>query len=299
MDVHQSVLAQANEQRFDEAEATLAAAAADHTKPLEDSCAGLMLNNLAALSAFSGRVIDAERYAQRAVNILEKIYPADDLVMLRPLQVLAAARFEQGKFARAREAFNRMRLVRADRPEDRALVHGMAASLLHFEHKHQEAETEYFAAISALESAGQGDSADTAGFFNSLGALYIELNRLDDAQRALDRALTIFSSSKDALAMDRIKLLNVRAALHARQGKWSEAEQDLRDAISLAGCESATTFIPCASILTNYAYVLRKNHHGREARSIDTRITALYRGHPSEMVVDVSELIAPPKTSKK
>jgi tetratricopeptide (TPR) repeat protein len=258
-----------------------------------------MLNNLAALVALSGRIIEAERLAQRSVNILEKIYPPDDPVLLRPLQILAAARFEQGKFTRAREAFNRMRLIRLDRPEDRALVHGMAGSLLHIEHKPQEAETEYFAAIGALESAGQGDSADAGAFFNALGALYIELRRLDDAQRVLDRALTIFTSSREAVAMDRIKLFNVRAVLHARQGKWSEAEQDLRDAVSLARCESALTLVPCASVLTNYAYVLRKNHRGREARSIDARITTLYRGHPPGMVVDVTELISPPKAAKK
>jgi hypothetical protein len=49
-------------------------------------------------------------------------------MLLRPLEALAAARFEQGKTARAREAFKRMQAIRIPRPEDIALVHGTAAT---------------------------------------------------------------------------------------------------------------------------------------------------------------------------
>jgi hypothetical protein len=59
------------------------------------------------------------------------------------------------------------------------------------------------------------------------------------------------------------------------------------------------TVVPCLPVLTNYAYVLRKNHRGREARSIEAQITALYGGRVSDMVVDVTELIAPPTSAKK
>jgi hypothetical protein len=45
----------------------------------------------------------------------------------------------------------------------------------------------------------------------------------------LDQALAIFTGSKEAVPMDRIKLLNVRAMLHAYRRKWIEAELDLRD----------------------------------------------------------------------
>jgi hypothetical protein len=59
--------------------------------------------------------------------------------------------------------------------------------------------------------------------------------RLEDAQRVLDQALAIFTSSKEAVP------------------------------VLLAGCESALTFAPCVPVLTNYAYVLHKNHRGLEA----------------------------------
>jgi hypothetical protein len=71
-------------------------------------CAGLVLNNLAALMLSSGRLAEAEMFAERSVNILEKSYSPKNAVLLRPLQILSAARFEQGKMGKAREAFQKM-----------------------------------------------------------------------------------------------------------------------------------------------------------------------------------------------
>ena len=48
---------------------------------------------------------------------------------MRPLQILAATSFEQGETGKAREAFKRKQSIRIQRPEDRALLHGMAAVL--------------------------------------------------------------------------------------------------------------------------------------------------------------------------
>src|SRR5215472_1987549 len=85
---------------------------------------------VAVFMSVSGRYADAERLAERAVLILEKAYSPNDLVLLRPLQTLVASRFEQGKTAKARESFKRIQAIRIQRPEDGALVHGIAAALL-------------------------------------------------------------------------------------------------------------------------------------------------------------------------
>src|SRR5262249_1600190 len=146
--------------KLGEAEAALSAALLGGAGRPQDWCVGLVLSNLAALMTVSGRLAEAEVFAQRSLSILEKSYPPEDPVLLRPLQILAAARFEQGKTARAKEAFNRMRLIRCVRPADCALVYGLAGALLHAEHKLSEAESEYLASIHAWEEAGRGDSAD-------------------------------------------------------------------------------------------------------------------------------------------
>lgn len=299
MELNQTVLTQAAGGRLEKAETALSAALAGDAHSPEHSCAGLILSNLAASMAVSGRLAEAERFSERSVTILSQSVPPDDPVLLCPLQILAAARFEQGKTGMAREAFKRMQSIRIERPADRALVHSMAAALLHADGRFPEAESENLAAIRALEQAGRGATADAGAVLNALGSLYIEEQRLDEARRMLDRAFTIFTNDEGAVPMDRIKLLNVRGVLHTRLGEWRQAEQDLSEAVSMADRESRVDPVALASLLADYAYVLRRNHRGREARAIEVRAAALRDKGTADSVVDVTELLPKPKTAKK
>lgn len=250
------------------------------------------MNNIAALLLVSGRSAEAEAMATRSVHTLEHSFPPDNPALLRPLQILAAAQFERGKTARAREAFHRMLAIRNTRPEDRALVCGMAASLLEAEGKLPEAESQYSAAIQALKEAGRGGSSEASALLNGIGSLYIRQHRMAEARRALDDALAIFERAPDANPWDRIKLLVTRAALCARQGEWRDAEQDLASALSIADRESQVEPAALRSLLIDYAVVLRKNHRRREARSIESRIAALGGDARQSGVVDLSDLLA-------
>ena len=183
---NQTVRAQVLNGQSGGAESAISALLADRSDP---SCAGLILTNLAATLFVSGRFVEAERLAESAVGILEKCYAPEDRVLLNPLQILAGARFEQGKTAKAREAFQRMRRVRIERPGDDAKVRGMAGVFLQAEGRLQEAESEYLAAVHAWEKAGRGETADAGAALNSLGSLYIEEHRFHDARRTLDRAM--------------------------------------------------------------------------------------------------------------
>ena len=99
--------------------------------------------------------------------------------------------------------------------------------------------------------------------------------------------------------MDRIKLLTSRAELHVRQGEWREAEADLGSAISTADRDTRLDPAVLKSLLANYAHVLRKNHRGREARTIEARAAALQTHGLTNGVVDISELLAKPKVSRR
>jgi tetratricopeptide (TPR) repeat protein len=299
LELNQTVMTQMAVGKLTEAELAVSAvltSGADHT---QDSCAGLVLSNMAAFMAVSGRIADAERLAGRSVLILEKTCPPNDVVLLPPLRILAAARFEQGKTARARQALKRMQSIRIQRPEDSALVHGTAATLLKAEGRRLEAEAEYLAAFRAWGEAGRGETADAGAILSSLGSLYIEEQRLAEARRALDQALIIFGRAKDTVPMDRIKLLNVRGVLHARQGDWREAEQELHDALSMSDREPWVNPVALRSLLTNYAQVLRRNHHGREARSIEARAAALQPDRTTAAIVDITDLLPKAKPAKK
>jgi tetratricopeptide (TPR) repeat protein len=299
VELNQRVLTQVANGQAAGADVTLAAALASGADVAQASCGGFVLNNMAALMAVSVRIAEAERLAERSFKILEKIYPPDDPVLLRPLQILAATRVEQGKIAKAREAYKRMQLIRIQSPEDSALVHGAAAPLLQVERRRGEAETEYLAAFQSWADAGQGETADAGAILNALGSLYIEEHRLDDARRMLDHALTIFSHATDAIPMDRIRLLLVRGVLYARQGEWQKAEQDLCDALSVADRQLKFDSFALRSLLSSYAVILRKNHRRKEARSIEARAAALGRNHTTEDVVDVTGLLAKLKRAAK
>ena len=291
VDLNQTVMTQVANGKLNEGELKVSAALAPGRDHVQDSCAGLILNNMAVSMAVSGRFADAERLAERSIVTLEKAYAPNDLVLLRPLQTLAAARFELGKTAKAREAFKQMQAIQVQRPEDAALLHGMAGAMSQAEGKLSEAEAEYLASLRAWDEAGRSEMVDAGAVFNDLGSLYIQEQRLAEARQALDTALAIFSRDKDAAPMDRIKVLHLRGVLYARQGNWREAEQDFHDALGMADREAWVDPVALRSLLTGYAYVLRRTHRRREARSMEGRAAALHPAPSRSAVVDVTDLL--------
>ena len=141
--------------------------------------------------------------------------------------------------------------------------------------------------------------SDAGSILSALGSLYIQERRLAEAGQALDRALEIFSRAKDAVPMDRIKILHVRGVLYARQGDWLSAERELRDALLLSDSEPWIDPLALRSLLSSYAIVLRKNHHGREARSIEARAAAIQTDNKKAAIVDFTELLPKAKPAKK
>ena len=299
IEFNQTAMNQVAVGRLKDAESTLSAALADRASGSEQSCAWLTLHNLAIVMALSGRLAEAEVLEKRSLKILEKGYPPDDPVLMRPLQTLSQIQFEQRKIAKARETFQRLQSISTERPADRAMIHGLAAALLYAEGRYNEAEAEYLKALGAWEEAGLGETTDVAAVLDGLATLYIADGRYREAGRTLDRALAIVTSAKDTVPMDRIKLFSSRAELHVRQGEWREAEADLGSAISTADRDTRLDPAVLKSLLANYAHVLRKNHRGREARTIEARAAALKTHELTNGVVDVSELLAKPKVSKR
>ena len=293
LELNQSAMTQAASGHLAEAEASLSGVTG------ENSCTGHILSNMAGMMSVQGHIAEAGRLAEQSVPILEKSYPPDDWVLLRPLQIIAAVRLESGQTARARETVKRIQSIRILHPEDRAVVHGTAGILLQIEGRRSEAEAEYHEAFRAWEEAGRSQSADAAAILHCLGSLYLEEQRLDEARRVLDRALAIYNRAKDAVPMDRIKFLDLRGALYARLGEWQQSEQDLRDALSIADRQPFVDPSLLRPLLRNYSYVLRRNHRRQEARSIEARTAALPANRTAAAVVDVADLLAEKKAVKR
>jgi tetratricopeptide (TPR) repeat protein len=259
----------------------------------------MVLANMARVLAVIGNFVDAERLAKQSVKVLENFYPPNEWVLLRPLQILASIQLGSGRTARAREVLRRMQSIPIERPEDGAIVHATMGELLQIEGKRSDAEAEYKHALRAWEEAGRGESTDAAVILHCLGALYLREQRLDEARRTLDRALVIHDRAKDALPIDRLVFLQLRGALHARLGERQQAEQDLRDALAIADRQPYVDPDLLRSILESYSFVLRTNHHRREARSIEARKAALPTNRTDAVVVDSTQLRLEGKAAKK
>jgi len=263
-------------------------------------CAGLILYNLGTIASMSGRFGDAERLAVRSVAALETVYAVDDPALWRPLMLLAGARLEQGKKANARADLKRLRAIRPEREQDRALFHGTVASLLQQLGEPRDAEVEYLAALKAWEDSGRGETVETAAVLTSLATLLIEGRRLEEAARAVERAAAILSHAKDAVPMDRSKLLMVGGALHARRREWPDAEMNFRDALTLAEGQPGVDANYVLKLLTSFTEALNKNHHRKEARRVEARATALRVAGPAwDGAVDISDLRGRPKSVAK
>jgi tetratricopeptide (TPR) repeat protein len=299
IDVNQTAMNYIAAGRLKDAQATLSAAFSDPTRGSEQPCGWLLLHNLATVMGLSGQLVEAEVLEKRSLKLLEKGYPPDDPVLLRPLLSLAQIQFEQREIAKARETFRRLQAIPTARSVDRAVVHGLAATLLYNEGRYHEAEAEYLKALGAWEESGRGETTDVAAVLGGLAAVYLADGRYGEARRTLDRAISILTSAEGAVAMDWFKLFSTRAELHVRQGEWREAEADLAAAISAADRDTRLDPAVLKPLLGSYAHVLRKNHRGREARSIEARAAALQTGDLTKGVVDISELLAKSRTNKK
>jgi tetratricopeptide (TPR) repeat protein len=297
--LNKTALTRAANGQLVEAETSLALATAAGDEGAQGPCIGYVLSNLAALMSVSGHPAEAERLAEQSVKALEKLYQPTDRILLRSLQILAFARLEVGKTAKAREVVKRMQSIRLNGPEDNALVRGITGTLLQIEGRKSEAEAEYLAAFRAWEEAGRSDSGDAAAILCSLGSLYVEEQRLDEARRVLDRVLVIYSRARDVVPMDRIKFLCLRGDLHARLGEWGLSQDDLRDALSMVDRERSVDPLVLRPILNAYSQVLRKNHHGRDARFIEARAAALPPDLTTAAVVDLADLLVRARRAKK
>jgi tetratricopeptide (TPR) repeat protein len=298
IELSEAVMTQATKGHLAEAEALLPAAWVSGDDPGHAACIGTVLGNLARTAAMLGHVADAERLAEHSLRILEKAYPRNDRMLMRPLQLLAVLRMESGRTARAREAVRRIQLMRIKYPEDRAIIHATVGALLQIEGRLSEAETEYQEALGSWEEAGRSESEDAAATLHCLGSLYLKEQRLKDARRVLARAQVIHDRATDSIPADRIKFLNLRSVLHARLGEWRQSEQDLRDALSVADLQPYVDPALLRQLLGNYAHVLRQNHRRREARIIEARKAALPGNGTAAAVVDYTKLLMEGKSAK-
>jgi tetratricopeptide (TPR) repeat protein len=290
LDLNQKALSRLEAGFADEALTSLA----NRRGTLGDSCEWMILHNMAVAMSRTGRLREAETLARRSLELLESSRASNDRMLLRPLGLLGSIQFELHRYAAAHESLRRMQMIDLNRPEDRALVHAAAAALLQAEGSNRAAEREFKEALAACEEAGSRLNADAASALEMLGTLYLTENRLDEADRTLDRAQAILEGLKVVTPLDRTTLLSIRAAVHGRQGKWKDAEEELRVASATADQNRVLSSGLRKALLMSYAQALRKNRKESEARQMEARAATF-----NSPVVDVSEFANTARPAKR
>lgn len=297
-DLNQSIRRDIAGGQLEKAERAASAAVADDARPLQPTCAAQLFGDVATAMQIAGQLKEAEGFAVRALAYLDKSSTPDDPAYSAPLYVLAAVQLEEGRMGRARETFRRMQRIHTSAPSTRALVHGTGAVLFEIEGKWEEAETEYKKAAAAFASAGRENSGDTAAILTGLASLYLDEGRFGDALDTVQRALKTLDRASDAVPLDRIKALNLRGVIMARQDQWGEAEKDLFEAFCLVRRRPRVDPIEIEAVVANYATALRKQHRKREAQSVLAWGAALRGRDPTwNHIVDIAELA--PKPARK
>jgi len=218
--INSTVVAQVVRGAVDDAQRVVSGQLTDSLSRTEPTCAGLLYSNIAAGLQRSGRLDEAEHFAERAIAHFQVDLPPDDRVYLRPLEILASVDLAQQRIAKARDVFRRMQMVRLADPSDRVLILSTGCALLELEEKWEQAALQLTGALSALIEAGKRDSADHATMLGELATVYIHENRYHEAGTVLDRALNILGGANDAGPLDRVKLLNSRAVVCVHQNRW-------------------------------------------------------------------------------
>jgi len=76
----------------------------------------LTLHNLALVMALSGRLAEAEVLGTRFLKILEKRYPPDDPILLRPLQSAVADSVSNSEDRKGSGDVSRLQSIPTERP---------------------------------------------------------------------------------------------------------------------------------------------------------------------------------------
>jgi tetratricopeptide (TPR) repeat protein len=257
---------------------------------LEPVCAGLLLNEAAVASLQSGRLAEARELAEKSITHLQQGVAPGDPVYLRPLNLLASVYLSEGCTRKAVETLRRMETLRVTSPQDRALIREIRAAVLQREHRNEEAEMNYMAALAALSDAGKQDSACAAAVQRSLAYLYLRDRQYSDALKTVDAAIATLRRAKDAVPFDRIQVLHVRAQIFGHEGRWQDAESDLSEALSLGNRELHLDSVILEPLVTDYARALRKLHR-KEAHFVENWAATLRsQTVAAQQKIDVVEL---------
>jgi len=199
----------------------------------ESTAVAEVLNQIGMLGKYDGRFDEAEAAYSRALRIVagsEHALAADLNHNLGGLEH-TRGNFAKGEPFARRSVEIRSRLYGPDHPDTARDLAALAA-LIDGQHRFEEAEVLYLAAISILE--GSSDSEiDLAVIFNNLAALCQATGRMDEAEKLYLRCLAIKERFLGMYHPEVALTLNNLAVFYRSESRLSEAARIYLRAIAI------------------------------------------------------------------
>ncbi len=238
-----------------------------------------LLANLARIQDARGRFADCERAAREALVVHRRLHGEKHPESWSTMGVLGSALMHQGRLDEA-EAILRPRLeaVRQAFGEDSVTFIAAAATLADLCVRKRDLWGEAEALLGrALKNARRLGAAHEAGIHDTLGRLYMEMGRFQEAERELQIAEELYEKNPTIGPDRRIEVKTGLANLYERMGSPVQALDKSREALQLCeqryGEEHAITF----RVLESLAIALTSAGRHDEAEAVWARLIPLGR----------------------
>ena len=251
-----------------------------------DSGVEYELNGLGILYANQGKLDEAEKMYQRALQGYEKAWGPDHTSTLDTVHNLGILYADQGKLDEAEKMYQRalQGKEKAWGPDHTSTLDTVNnLGLLYADQgKLDEAEKMYQRALQGKEKAWGPDHTSTLDTVNNLGTLYAGQGKLDEAEKMYQRAL---QGKEKAWGPDHTSTLgtvNNLGLLYADQGKLDEAEKMYQRALQgyekALGLENVARYRPALTTVCNLGKLFAAQGHLDEAKEMFSRAYTGFQG---------------------
>ena len=227
-----------------------------------------ILFELGAVRRLQGQSEQACELIRRAIRAVEVSGNPDAGELSRMWAELGTAEYRRGRYLDAERAHSKAWDLEAGRaaPETAHLLEILSALGADFEHLGRHGQTEtIFARIEALSAGRRLDPQQQAVLLNNQGSLRRFQGRLEEAEAALRRGVTVAGAIADPKDASKAYLLSNLGLVLLERKQYAEARAAFAQSVELvsAGVDIAPEDIP--QLLRNYAACLEKT--GTKKRS--------------------------------
>jgi len=184
------------------------------------------------------RYAEAERYLRQALQIKQKVLPAEHSETATTLHELGRVSWNQGRYAEAERYWQQaLQMYQKVLPAEHSYIAATLSALgtVNLEQgKYVEAERYFQQALQMDQKVLAAEHPDTAITLQELGRVNLEQGRYAEAERYLQQALQIKQKVLPAEHPETAITLTALGTVKLEQGQYAEAERYLQQALQIS-----------------------------------------------------------------